>query len=104
MLARDKDVVVADNDELRNELALYTSVAITQEAKPRTTVTRVGRVPLAPQNTNVDENLLQSKIGKNSNSSSNMKTSTRGGLAPEYLPSLPEWQDMQDEMTLDEIM
>ncbi|KAH9948685.1 hypothetical protein B0H21DRAFT_845411 [Amylocystis lapponica] len=49
MLTRERDTAVADGDDLRYELQLYKSVAIPPELKPRTTVTRVGRVPLATQ-------------------------------------------------------
>ncbi|OJT10266.1 hypothetical protein TRAPUB_13220 [Trametes pubescens] len=42
---RDRDGALADNDELRHELGLYKSVAVPQDVKPRTTITRVGRVP-----------------------------------------------------------
>ncbi|OBZ70612.1 hypothetical protein A0H81_09091 [Grifola frondosa] len=55
MSSRDRDAVLADNDDLRHELELYKSVAVPQEIKPRTMITRVTRVPLAPQSTNAGE-------------------------------------------------
>lgn len=95
---------MADNEELRNELALYTSVVVPQDIKPRTTVTRVGRIPLASHNANIDVNPVQSSLTKSSMGASSTKASVKiGGLSAEYLPSLPEWQYSQDEMTLDEI-
>ncbi len=42
-----------DNDELRYELAMYKSVGIPAESRPRTTVTRVTRIPLGSQNQNI---------------------------------------------------
>ncbi|KAI0745992.1 hypothetical protein C8Q76DRAFT_705692 [Earliella scabrosa] len=41
---RDRDAVLADNDELRAELEMYKSVAVPQDVRPRTTITRVARV------------------------------------------------------------
>lgn len=42
---RERDGALVDNDGLQRELGLYKSVAVPQDAKPRTTITRVGRVP-----------------------------------------------------------
>lgn len=40
---RDREAALADNDELRAELEMYKSVAVPQDAKPRTTITRITR-------------------------------------------------------------
>ncbi|KAL1939934.1 hypothetical protein VTO73DRAFT_9634 [Trametes versicolor] len=42
---RERDGALVDNDGLQRELGLYKSVAVPQDVKPRTTITRVGRVP-----------------------------------------------------------
>ena len=105
-VTRDKDVALANIEGLRKELALYTSVAVPQDLKHRTTVTRVGRMPSATHTANVDEGLFGSKTGSASNggSTSTKSSARQGGLGAEYLPSLHEWQYSQDEMTLDEMI
>ncbi|ETW80450.1 hypothetical protein HETIRDRAFT_24876, partial [Heterobasidion irregulare TC 32-1] len=42
----DRDAVIAHGDSLQHELNMYKSIAVPSEFKPRTTITRVGRVPL----------------------------------------------------------
>lgn len=49
----DRDAVIAHGDGLQHELNMYKSIAVPSEFKPRTTITRVGRVPLVNQSTNV---------------------------------------------------
>ncbi|KAI0820002.1 hypothetical protein BC628DRAFT_1399853 [Trametes gibbosa] len=97
MSTRDRDAMLADNDELRHELGLYKSVAVPLEAKPRTTITRVGRVPSGPPS--------DGELG--------VPTSERalpraGSRAAAQLASVPETADGEDgapgDMTLDEIM
>lgn len=43
---------MAENEQLREELAMYKSVATPLEGKPRTNMTRVRRVPLAARSVN----------------------------------------------------
>ncbi|KAI8972254.1 hypothetical protein BD414DRAFT_426125 [Trametes punicea] len=104
MTTRDRDAALAVNEELRHELELYKSVAVPQEAKPRTTITRVGRVPaalseselgasVAPRTSDLGLSLQRSHAASGSGSS-------RLASVPE-LPALP---DADGEMTLDEIM
>lgn len=50
MTLRDRDAAYMNNEDLRQELDMYRSVSIPIEDKPRTTMTRVGRAPLANQN------------------------------------------------------
>ncbi|EGO25632.1 hypothetical protein SERLADRAFT_466083 [Serpula lacrymans var. lacrymans S7.9] len=59
MSMRDKDVVVAENDDLRHEIAMYKSVMVPVDSKPRTHITRVSRPPLSNQNLNVSVVELQ---------------------------------------------
>ncbi|KAH9847165.1 hypothetical protein C2E23DRAFT_742411 [Lenzites betulinus] len=91
MSTRDRDAVLADNDELRHELGLYKSVAVPLDAKPRTTITRVARVPSA---------LSDSELG--------VPPSTRSVSASAPGARLASVQETEtgapEDMTLDEIM
>lgn len=79
---RERDAASAQIEGLRRELSLYLSVPA--EGKPRTTMTRVTRMPLVAmtQTENVDPVAV-----------------SIGGAFEKHLPPLAE-----DEMTLDEIM
>lgn len=85
----------ANNEDLQHELALYKSVAVPPELKPRTMVTRVDRAPLSTQSIN-------------GNASSKAMELVQGAsvthTAPKKLDPLPEIEYDQEEMTLDEIM
>ena len=89
-MTRDRDGLVNDNDDLRHELDMYTSVAVPLQSKARTTVTRVTRVPLASQNMN-------------------MTTSSRAFAGRSTVPGggvrrvSPEPAYKEGDMTLDEI-
>jgi len=48
---RERDAAIAQIESLRNELALYLSVPA--EGKPRTAMTRIGRMPLVAHSQNV---------------------------------------------------
>jgi hypothetical protein len=48
-VTREHDAVTHNNQDLRHELDMYTSV---MDDRPRTGITRVTRVPLATQSTN----------------------------------------------------
>ncbi|KAI5118462.1 hypothetical protein M0805_006281 [Coniferiporia weirii] len=50
---RDHEDALSECAQLRNELGMYTSVAVPFEGKPRTNMTRVRRVPLGAQLMNV---------------------------------------------------
>ena len=87
---RERDNVIIENEEVRHELNLYTSIAVPQQSKPRTTVTRVTRVPLASQSLN-GQSLFQPK-----STSSIRKDGQR-------LESPTEVSYKEGDMTLDEI-
>ncbi|KAI0675174.1 hypothetical protein C8Q78DRAFT_1075491 [Trametes maxima] len=92
---RDREAVLADNDELRHELALYKSVAVPDGFKPRTNITRVGRIPAA---------LSESELG------ASLAPDQGGPGLPRSAARLASVQEMSlgetgvDDMTLDEIM
>jgi hypothetical protein len=48
----NNEAVTAGNEELRHELDMYKSVMVPIDEKPRTNITRVGRVPFANQSLN----------------------------------------------------
>lgn len=89
MLARDRDAVAVNNEDLRHELDMYKSVMVPSENKPRTNITRIGRSALASQNLNVDATV---KFTMSFNDSGERKAQT------EILSYIP------GDMTLDEIM
>lgn len=89
---RERDAAGAQIEGLRRELSLYLSVPA--EGKPRTTVTRVGRMPLvATHSENVDPVTVAAQP-----QSGRSVVGLSGGFET-HLPPLGE-----DEMTLDEIM
>jgi hypothetical protein len=63
MATRDHEAVVVGNEELKQELDMYKSVMVPVENKPRTNITRIGRLPLADQNVNVHPGLGKSANG-----------------------------------------
>ena len=77
--------MVYENDDLRHELELYKSVAVPTGYKPRTHVTRVGRVPLGDQNVNA------------------ISTNAPNG-GEEIFKHLPEMQYKEGDLTIDEIL
>ncbi|KAI0374148.1 hypothetical protein BV20DRAFT_1111162 [Pilatotrama ljubarskyi] len=108
MSTRDREAVLADNDELRHELELYKSVAVPNEVKPRTAMTRVGRIP-GPAAL-AESELGLSVAGSGGRASEQgyglpRSTSVSPGLGAR-LASVPELDGsgLGDEMTLDEIM
>jgi len=86
---RERDAANAQIEGLRRELSLYLSVPA--EGKPRTTMTRVTRMPLVAMTQSENVNPIA------------VPPSARGvgldGVFERHLPPLAE-----DEMTLDEIM
>ena len=52
MMTKDRDALFSENDELIRELQLYKSVAVPTDFKPRSTMTRVSRVPLGSHSLN----------------------------------------------------
>ena len=86
---RERDAASAQIEGLRRELSLYLSVPA--EGKPRTTMTRVTRMPLVAmtQTENVDPVAVPPSA----------RSVSIGGAFEKHLPPLAE-----DEMTLDEIM
>ncbi|KAI0355587.1 hypothetical protein OH77DRAFT_1479263 [Trametes cingulata] len=109
MSTREREAVLADNDELRHELELYKSVAIPNEVKPRTALTRVGRVP-GPSALSESELGLSIAGGRVSEQGYGLprSTSVSSGSAASgsRLASVPEWDGTiaGGDMTLDEIM
>ncbi|KAI9060302.1 hypothetical protein FKP32DRAFT_1656684 [Trametes sanguinea] len=100
---REREAVLADNEELRHELELYKSVGVPHEIKPRTTITRVGRVPSASS----DGELGASLAPRTSESTLNLPRSSSTSGPSARLASVPESSSgsgIGDEMTLDEIM
>jgi hypothetical protein len=93
MSTRDRDVVVAGNEELRHELDMYKSVLIPMENKPRTNIIRIDRVPLADQNMNASVSAARSINGPGS-----FGKSVSGGGSGVKLTGI------EAEMTLEEIM
>lgn len=86
---RERDAASAQIESLRSELCLYLSVPA--EGKPRTTMTRVGRMPLVAQSQNVRPAAAPS--------------AARGGTgnADFTAKHLPPVADVSGDMTLDEI-
>ena len=83
--------MLADNDDLRAELEMYKSVAVHPDVKPRTTITRVARVP---------SSLAEPEPGA---SHTSVQTSALRSVSGSKLASVPETSGVND-MTLDEIM
>lgn len=117
MSTRDRDAVLADNDDLRAELGLYKSVAVPHDAKPRTAITRVARtVPAASEQdllavsaaaTPVSTSSSSLRVpGQISLSSSSARSVSSGGSASRLtsVPELPSVGDFGEDMTLDEIL
>ncbi|KII92246.1 hypothetical protein PLICRDRAFT_466038 [Plicaturopsis crispa FD-325 SS-3] len=89
---RAHEAATAANDELRRELEMYKSVMVPAEYKPRTHITRVGRVPLAAQSVNVDAK--SRSLGEENGSGSHKRALSR----------TPELDSIPGDMTLDEIL
>ncbi|KAG2078938.1 hypothetical protein BDR04DRAFT_1226123 [Suillus decipiens] len=53
MCTRDRDAISAANEDLLHEIMMYKSVAIPEDNKPRTNLTRVTRPPLTSQSINM---------------------------------------------------
>lgn len=78
---------MADAEELRHELDLYKSVAVPAADKPRTGMTRVGRMPLLNQSLNA----RSSAMGKST--SGTVKRMDK--MDEEYLPGDLTVDDLQ---------
>ena len=100
---RDRDAVLADNDDLRAELGLYKSVAVAQDAKPRTTITRVTRLHDAPAPSEPEVPASSSTASRTSQSSSGLRSVSSGSRLAS-VPELPSASDFGGDMTLDDIM
>ena len=108
---RDRDAVLADNDDLRAELGLYKSVAVPQDVKPRTAITRVARLPAVPAAAPCEPDIISDPASclragsQNSRSASSGARSVSGGSSCLMsVPELPSAGDFGEDMTLDEIM
>lgn len=88
VVTRERDAAGAQIESLRRELSLYLSVPA--EGKPRTTITRVPRMPLVTQRENVNP--------------AAPSASTAWGVSADFTKHLPPPADASGEMTLDEIM
>ena len=102
MSTRDCEAMVADNEELRHELELYKSVGVPHDVKPRTTITRVGRMPASLS----DSDLGTTLPGRSSESGQALPRSA-SSMATSRLTSVPELPSgsyVDGDMTLDEIM
>jgi hypothetical protein len=91
---RERDTAGAQIEGLRRELSLYLSVPA--EGKPRTTVTRVGRMPLVATH---GENVNPVPVTVAAQPPSGRSIVGLSGGFERHLPPLAE-----DEMTLDEII
>lgn len=96
---RDRDAAYADSDDLRAELELYKSVAVPQDVKPRTTITRVVR----PVTATLELDAAGSVSTFSQSSEQTQRSSVAHSSASSRLPSLPELL-ADGDMTLDEIM
>ncbi|PIL35838.1 hypothetical protein GSI_01498 [Ganoderma sinense ZZ0214-1] len=96
---RDRDAAYADNDDLRAELDLYKSVAVPQDVKPRTTITRVAR----PGTATLESDVTGPGLASSQGSEQAQRLSAARSSASSRLPSLPELPT-EGDMTLDEIM
>ncbi|RPD57602.1 hypothetical protein L226DRAFT_481835 [Lentinus tigrinus ALCF2SS1-7] len=97
---RDREAVMADNDDLRAELDMYKSVAVPHDIKPRTTITRVTRLPTAPSEPDMGSSVSALRVSDQTQGPYNSRSTTRGST----LTSVPELPAPGDDMTLDEIM
>ncbi|KIK40169.1 hypothetical protein CY34DRAFT_284206 [Suillus luteus UH-Slu-Lm8-n1] len=50
---RDRDAMSAANEDLQHEIMMYKSVAVPEDSKPRTNLTRLTRPPLTSQSLNI---------------------------------------------------
>ena len=94
-MTRDRDNILNDNDDLRHELDLYTSV-VPAQSKPRTAVTRVTRAPLANSNINA----------RSAAYAKSTSTASSGAKKRDPTPET-EWNNLEykeGDMTIDEIL
>lgn len=93
---------MADNDDLRAELDMYKSVAVPQDIKPRTTITRVTRPAAATSDSDMGSSMSASAFrgSQQTQGLSTMRSTSRGST----LSSVPELPSLGGDMTLDEIM
>jgi hypothetical protein len=97
MLTRERENVVADNEDLQHELGMYKSVMVPIEHRPRTNITRVARVPFV--------NLTQS-LNTGSLNTSGVQ-SQKGHVDTSKMDGVIRVQSLETvpgDMTLDEIM
>ncbi|KAH9942451.1 uncharacterized protein BXZ73DRAFT_74707 [Epithele typhae] len=95
---RDRDLALVDNDGLRAELGLYKSVAVPQDAKPRTTITRsLGSPFLAIDELVATATLVWWSEGELGSAGSSVSRGAGLTSVPEMDGYLPE------DMTLDEL-
>ena len=89
---RDQEAAFADADELRYELDMYKSVVVPTDSKPRTGMTRIGRIPLVNQSTNVKPaGSSITSIGKSA------------GVSGKKLDVVDEQEYLPGDMTMDEL-
>lgn len=89
MTNKDKEAVIDENEGLRQELAMYKSVGVPADSKPRTFVTRITRAPLTNHSLNVGS-VTEAKPG--------LKKSDGAER-----PVVPSTEYRGGDMTLDEI-
>lgn len=94
-VTQERDNALAQSQTLRHELDMYTSVNVAHDAKPRTTMTRVTRVPLS-QSTNTRS--MASSMHRSSGQSSGGDGTTKSRST---FPMVSE--NGEGEMTLDEL-
>ena len=91
MMTKERDAVSSENDAVLHELQAYKSVNAAADFKPRTTLTRVGRQPLANHSLNVRPSSAQG-MGK----------SVAAGRT--VLKTTDEAEYREGDMTIDELM
>ena len=91
-MTKDRDAIASENDTLFHELQVYKSVNIAADFKPKTTMTRVGRQPLASQSLNVGPTSTHAR--------STSKSATNGKALAKTL----EVEFKEGDMTIDELM
>ena len=90
-MTKDRDSLASQNDDLLRELQLYKSAAVPTDFKPRSTMTRVARMPLANQSLNAKSSSASGKAHF-------------GGSRGKDLLAASEANYMEGDMTLDEMM
>lgn len=99
-VTQERDNALTHSQTLRHELDMYTSVNIPHDMKPRTTITRVGRIPLG-QSTNTRSTAGSVHRSHSSNGSSGGDGVMSKSTPANRFPTVSE--NVEGEMTLDDL-